>query len=329
MDTFAVQNARTVKNKISVYLAVTMAMAFWAISFVWVKIVYQAYGPLTTVFFRLVIATILLFAYTKLTGRLMKPARKDWKAFILLAFFEPFLYFMGESFSLKYASSTVAAVIVATIPLFSPLAASRFHGEKVSPRTILGIILSFVGVTVVVLDTSENLSASILGITLEFVAVAATVGYTVVLKGLTKKYNTTSIVAYQSFIGIFYFLPFWMTFEMNSFIHTPVNVDSLIAILKLAIFASGFAFLFFTYSVGKLGINKANIFMNSIPVFTAIFAWLILGETLSLQKLTGISIVIAGLFLAQMRIRKKALNNTQDEVHRSEREERPGTISAQ
>ena len=69
--------------------------------------------------------------------------------------------------------------------------------------------------------------------------------------------------------------------------------------------------------------------MNSIPVFTAIFAWLILGEALSVQKLTGIIIVIAGLFLAQMRIRKRAFNNIQDEVHRSEREECPGTISTQ
>jgi len=318
-----------VRNKVTVYLAIVMSMVFWAISFVWVKIVYQAYGPLTTVFFRLLIATVLLFIYTKLTGKLMKPKRKDWKAFILLAFFEPFLYFMGESFGLKYIASTVAAIIVATIPLFSPLAASRFHGEKVSLRTVLGIILSFAGVTVVVFDTSENLSASLLGIALEFVAVMATIGYTVVLKGLTTKYNTTSIVTYQSFIGIFYFLPFWLTFEMNSFIHTPVNMDALIAILKLAIFASGFAFLFFTYSVGKLGINRANIFMNSIPVFTAIFAWLILGEALSVQKLTGIIIVIAGLFLAQMRIRKRAFNNIQDEVHRSEREECPGTISTQ
>ena len=306
-----------------------MAMVFWAVSFVWVKIVYQAYGPLTTVFFRLVIATVLLFIYTKLTGKLMKPERKDWKAFILLAFFEPFLYFMGESFGLKYVASTVAAVIVATIPLFSPLAASRFHGEKVSVKTILGILLSFAGVTVVVFDTSENLSASLLGIGLEFIAVLATIGYTVVLKGLTKKYNTTSIVTYQSFIGVFYFLPFWMTFEMNSFIHTPVNAEALIAILKLAIFASGFAFLFFTYSVGKLGINKANIFINAIPVFTAIFSWLILGESLSVQKMTGIVIVISGLFLAQMRIRKKAFKNIQDEVHRSECEECAGTVSAQ
>ena len=44
---------------------------------------------------------------------------------------------MGESFGLLYVSSTVGAIIVATIPLFSPIAASRFHGEKLSVRTFL------------------------------------------------------------------------------------------------------------------------------------------------------------------------------------------------
>lgn len=48
-----------------------------------------------------------------------------------------------------------------------------------------------------------------------------------------------------------------------------------------------------------LGINRANMFVNVIPVFTALFAWLILGDTLTLQKSIGIALVIGGLFLAE------------------------------
>src|SRR5512133_3839866 len=190
-----------------VYLSLILAMIFWAFSFVWVKEVYLVYGPLTTVLFRLVIASALLMIFAFLTGKLVKIDRKDLKTFVLLSLFEPFLYFLGESYGLMYVSSTVGAIIVATIPLFSPLAASRFHGEKISVRTFIGILLSFFGVSIVVFDSSFNLTASPLGIALEFLAVGSAIGYTVVLKNLAVKYNPTSIITYQNLLGIIYFLP--------------------------------------------------------------------------------------------------------------------------
>lgn len=287
-----------------VYLSLIFSMIFWAFSFVWVKEVYMIYGPLTTVFFRLVIASLLLLAFALLTGKLVKVERRDLSTFVLLSFFEPFLYFMGESFGLKFVSSTIGAIIVATIPLFSPIAASRFHGEKISVRTFAGILLSFFGVSIVVLDSSFNLTASPLGIALEFLAVIAAIFYTVVLKKLAVKYNPTSIITYQNLLGIIYFLPLWFLFEYRDFTAIPFNFTAFAGILKLSVFASCIAFIFYAHSVKRLGINSANIFINLIPVFTAIFAWYILDDPLSLRKFVGIAVVIAGLLVAQIKLKK-------------------------
>jgi drug/metabolite transporter (DMT)-like permease len=287
-----------------VYIAVVFAMVFWAFSFVWVKEVYLAYGPLTTVFFRLIIATILMQIYGRIIGKLMKVDKKDYRTFLLLAFFEPFLYFMGESFGLKYVSSTMGAIIIATIPLFSPLAASRYHGEKLPLRSLIGILLSFIGVGIVVFDDSLNFIASPIGIGLLFLAVFSAIAYTVVLKDLSHKYNITTVITYQNFIGIFFFLPFWLIFESKPLLSTPFNLTAFIAIVKLAVFASCIAFILYTYSVKNLGINGANIFINIIPVLTAIIAWYILDEPLAFRKIVGIVVVIAGLFLAQIRMKK-------------------------
>jgi drug/metabolite transporter (DMT)-like permease len=292
------------EKKWLVYLSVIFAMIFWAFSFVWVKEVYTVYGPLTTVLFRLLIASFLLMAFAFLTGKMVKIERKDFGTFVLLSFFEPFLYFMGESYGLKYVSSTVGAIIVATIPLFSPIAASRFHGEKLSVRTFFGILLSFFGVSIVVFDNSFNLTASPLGIALEFLAVFSAIGYIVVLKKLAVKYNPTSIITYQNLLGIIYFLPLWLLFEYKDFTAIPFNFPAFAGILKLSIFASCIAFIFYAHSVKKLGINSVNIFINIIPVFTAIFAWYILDEPLTLRKFVGIGVVIAGLLLAQVKLRK-------------------------
>ena len=156
----------------------------------------------------------------------------------------------------------------------------------------------------VVFDSSFNLTASPLGIALEFLAVFSAIAYTVVLKDLAKKYNPTSIITYQNFIGIFYFLPFWLVFESNSLINTPFDATALWGIVKLAFFASCIAFILYAYSVKTVGINDANMFINIIPVFTALFAWYILDEALTLRKLAGIGVVIAGLFIAQVKMKR-------------------------
>jgi drug/metabolite transporter (DMT)-like permease len=269
-----------------------------------VKEVYLVYGPLTTVLFRLVIASLLLMAFAFLTGKMVKIERKDMGIFVLLSFFEPFLYFMGESFGLMYVSSTIGAIIVATIPLFSPIAASRFHGEKISFRTFIGILLSFFGVSIVVFDASFNLIASPLGIALEFLAVISAIGYTVVLKKLAVKYHPTAIITYQNLLGIIYFLPLWLIFEYRDFTSVPFSFPAFAGILKLSVFASCIAFIFYAHSVKRLGINSVNIFINIIPVFTAIFAWYILDDPLTLRKFIGIIVVITGLLIAQVRLRK-------------------------
>ena len=293
-----------VPKKGIVYISIVLAMVCWAFSFVWVKEVYVSYGPLTTVFFRLVIATLLMLTYGWVSKKLLKIEKQDYLTFLLLAFFEPFLYFMGESFGLMYVSSTMGAIIIATIPLFSPIAASRFHGEKLALRNFIGIILSFIGVGIVVFDDSLNFIASPPGIGLLFLAVFSAIAYTVVLKNLSFRYNATTIITYQNFIGVFFFFPLWLIFESRTLLTTSFNPHAFIAIIKLAVFASCLAFILYTYSLKKLGMNNANIFINIIPVLTAIFAWYILDEPLSLRKMSGIAVVIIGLFIAQFRMKK-------------------------
>lgn len=292
------------------------AMFFWSFSFVWFKVAFIAYNPLTVVIFRLVIAAVLITIIAASLKRLQKPTRKDLRLFILMAFFEPFIYFLGESYGLKYVSSTVAAVIVSTIPLFSPLIVWYFYKEKIRWMNIFGLLFSFVGVGVVVLNGAFQLDASPLGVGLEFMAVFAAIGYTIVLKNLAAKYNTLTIIAYQNIIGILFFLPIWLIVDFNTFIHTPFHAQAFRAIILLAVFSSTLAFVFFTQSVRQIGITQSNIFINMIPVFVAVLSFIILKEELGLQKVIGIIIVVAGLFLAQLKGKSKNRKDETIEVHR-------------
>ena len=291
------------------------AAFFWSFSFIWFKVAYQGYNPVTVVIFRLAIAAALITIIAAFLKRLQKPSKKDFWLFVLMAFFEPFIYFLGESYGLKYVSSTVAAVIVATIPLISPVFAWYFFKEKLKWMNVAGLAISFFGVGLVVLNGSLKFDASPLGIGLEFIAVLSAIAYSVVLKNLVSRYNTLSIIAYQNIIGIVFFLPVWLIVDYNDFITRPFHSEAFRAIVLLAVFSSTLAFVFFTKSIRSIGVNRSNSFINLIPVFVAILSFFILKEELGLQKIIGITVVVAGLFLAQIKRKRKGEKQRVFEIH--------------
>ena len=293
------------------------AAFFWSFSFIWFKIAYLCYNPITVVLFRLAISAVLITIIAAFLKRLQKPSKKDFRLFVLMAFFEPFIYFLGESYGLKYVSSTVAAVIVATIPLISPIFVWYFFKERLKWMNIAGLAFSFFGVGLVVLNGSFKFDASPLGVGLEFIAVFAAIAYSIVLRNLVSRYNTLSIIAYQNIIGIVLFIPVWLIVDFNDFVSRPFHPEAFRAIILLAVFASTLAFVFFTQSIRQIGVNRSNSFINLIPVFVAILSYFILKEELGGQQIFGILVVVAGLFLAQIkRKRKRKIKNQKGfEIH--------------
>lgn len=289
------------KSNLTPYLSVSLAMLFWSYTFIWYKVVYEFYNPVTVVFFRLIISSAFLFALMYPLKRLQKIQKGDLRYFILVAVFNPFLYFLGESYGIKHVSSTLAAVIIATIPLFTSFTSAYFLNEKITKMNILGILVSVFGVGIVIFNKTEAANISLFGIGMLSLAVAAAIGYTLVLKKLTNKYNSITVVTYHNFIGIFLFAPLFFIIDFQEFQATGFSSEAWIPLLELAIFGSSFAFIFFTFSIQKIGVGKANAFTNLIPVITAVIAYFVLKETLNANKIAGILIVIGGLFLSQVR----------------------------
>lgn len=284
-------------------------MIFWSFSFIWFKIANETFRPLTIVFIRLVLSSIMLSAFLFFTKSFMKIRKQDRKLFFLLALFEPFFYFLGESFGLTYVSATVGSVLISTIPVFATLGAWIIFKERLKLINYAGIILSFIGVLIFILNKDGSLTFNIRGLALMILAVFSAVGYNLTLSRLVGYYSPVYIVNVQNIIGLILFLPIFLVFDLRHFIHTPFSPEHFIPIVELAVFASCGAFILFALSVKNMGITKANVFSNCIPVFTAIFSFFILGEKLKLQLIVGMVVVIAGLFMSQMNGRKKSIDD--------------------
>ncbi|MBN2746768.1 MAG: EamA family transporter [Bacteroidales bacterium] len=285
---------------IKTYLMAIAAMSFWGMSYVWVKIVYEFYNPITTVFLRLFFATILLVAVKYLFKIGLTPRKGDMKYLVLLSVAEPFLYFLGESFGLQRISSTLAAVMVSTIPLFAMLAARLLFHEKMSIVNTIGVFISFAGILVMVLEPDFSLKEDPVGIMLMLVAVFSAVVYTMMVKKLSETYKPITILTWQNIYGTILFLPLFLLFDYQSFIKVPFQWPLVFTLAQLVIFASILAFFFFITVIEKIGIARANVFTNFVPVVTAVSAWFILpDEHFSIKTFVGVFVVIVGIYFSQ------------------------------
>lgn len=282
-----------------IYLPIIGATFFWSFSFIWYKQVFTHYDPLTLVVFRLALAVPILILCSLALRKLQKIRAGDVKTFMLLAFFEPFLYFLGESYGMSFISSTLASIIISLIPLIVPIPAWYLFRERFTPMNIAGIIVSIAGVALVIAGEPNPGNVSVWGVLLMLVAVFSAVLYSIFVRNLAERYNSFTIVTYQNIFGLIYFIPLFSVFGLTDFIHQHHTFEMILPILKLAFFASAIAFLLFVYSIRQIGMAHTNVFINLIPVFTAILSWLILREGFSSIKIAGIIVVIAGLVLSQ------------------------------
>ncbi|MCX6248791.1 MAG: DMT family transporter [Bacteroidetes bacterium] len=295
--------------KLPVYFYPLAAMLFWGMSFVWTSILLKYFQPVTIIFIRLIISSLFLFSVSLVFNKWEKVQRSDFWLFFLSAVFNPFLYFLGENYGLKYSSSTIASVIIATIPVFSPVVAYLYFREKLTLVNVAGLFISFGGVILMLITRDLSLSIDRKGILFLSGAVLAALIYSVLVRKLTFRYRPLTIIKYQNLIGVFLFLPFFLVLESHSAMQVKLNSEIISSFLLLAILASSLSYVFYTKSIQMLGISKANIFSNLIPVFTAVFSFILIAEIFTFQKLAGMLLVIAGVFISEINGRKKEKAN--------------------
>lgn len=291
------------KRTLLVYGLLIVSMILWGTSFVWSKVALQYYNTNTIVFFRLIVSALILSPVLFITKKFKFPAKKHIPMFLLLALFEPFLYFLGETNGLKYLTPSMTSVLISIIPLFTPFVAYLFLKERITVVNLLGIIISIGGILLLVFGKDMSLEVAPLGLALLMLAIIAANGYSVMIKKLPNEYSIINIIFWQNILGILYFSPIVAFTSHDDIFVTGFVQEGVFAILKLGFFASTLAFLFYMYGLKFMSITKVNVFTNTIPIFTIIISWLILDEGIGPKKIIGILIVIGGVVISQLKYR--------------------------
>lgn len=294
-------------SKVLIYIASIFAITLWGMSYIWTdKLIALGIPIFYFVFVRILMAGIILFLFNTAYARIKRIQKQDLGKFLLLAFFEPFIYFICETYGLKETGSpTISAMVIATIPIFSIGAGMLFFKEKVNAVNIIGILFSLVGIVMVAMakgDLGENF---IWGIVLLLIAVIAEVGHASITKSLSGNYSSQIIVMYQFLIGSVYLFPLFIWKGLDGFsVETHLTPEVWYPIICLAVLCSSLAFSLWVSTIKNLGVAKSSIFSALIPVAAAIIAWLIGHELLNSRQWIGIGISTLGVILSQYTMKK-------------------------
>lgn len=295
-------------SKTLVYIASTFAITLWGMSYIWTdKLISLGIPIFYFVFVRILLAGIILFLFNTAYGRIKRIQNKDWPKFLILAFFEPFIYFICETYGLKLTGSpTLSAMVIATIPIFSICAGILFFKEKVNLINIIGILFTLVGIVMVAMAKGELGENFIWGVILLLIAVIAEVGHASITKSLSGNYPSQIIVMYQFLIGSIYLFPMFLWKGLDSFSKDIYfSPDVWYPIVCLAILCSSLAFSLWVSTIKNLGVAKSSIFSALIPVAAALIAWALGHEMLNPRQWVGIIVSSFGVILSQYTIRKK------------------------
>ena len=291
-------------------MSVVFAMLCWAGAGIAVKEALVVFSPLTLIVLRFSLAILLmllvglLFRGHEVLG-LQRVEKRDIPLFVLGGLFQPFLYFIFETYTYQsFASPTIAEAMLSTQPIMAPIFAFIILREKVTRNNVVGILISTVGMLLLLLVGANDFAlGNPWGVLLAIVTVSMSVGYTIILRRIPTRYSSLSIVFYVQLVALVLFYAVWGVFDRQSLQDTiaPLSADlsPVIAVGYLAVFASVTAFILFCYTVRQIGVTRANVFNNVRPVFTALLMWVIFDEQLPVWKWVGIIVIVIGLFISQ------------------------------
>ncbi len=202
--------------------------------------------------------------------------------------------------ALRTVPATNVAFLNSMLPLLVPLAAFVLGVERPRPRTLAGIALSFLGVAwIVARGNVENLAQPGLssGEPLVLLAVANYALYSVLVRRKPAGLDPLVFLAACIAAGLLVLLPFWAV-ELAGGAGVPLDIGSLLSVTYIGVFASLLAFVLWNRCVALLGPSATGASFHLVAPFTALLAFLLLGEPVHAYHLAGAALILCGFLLA-------------------------------
>lgn len=284
-------------------LALLIAVAIWAASFLVTKSALEGMGPFTVLSLRFGSAFVLLLPFAWIRG--YRFSLSATPRFILFGVTGIVLHNGLETAGLVYTSSAAAALVSAALPALTAAAGVWFLRERVSLLSAIGIAISCVGVAIVAgAGNGGGGSLQLLGNILVLGGLVAWVAYTIQSKRMPEHHHP--LVSTTAGIGgaLLFLIPI-AGWELTARGAPDVTLQGMIAIAYLGALASAAAYWLWNHALTEMDAAVAAPYLNLIPALAVVLA-LLVGESIVPGQLVGGGIVAAGVWLSGWSARRSA-----------------------
>ncbi|WP_228155332.1 DMT family transporter [Acinetobacter sp. ACNIH2] len=280
-----------------------IAVFIWSLNIAVTRYVADYISPVSISFYRWLVAFIVL---TPLMLPKVWQQRQlvalHWRQFAILSAFGMLLY-QGLAYSAAhYTTATNMGIINAFIPIFTIFVSIIILKEVPNRFAVMGSLVSFLGLLYVI--AQGQLQALLYlgghwGDLLMIIAVFFYAFYGVFLKKWQLKVPLMISLYVQIGFSLIYHLPFVLWLGIDR-----LDMQNSASVLYAGLFASLIAPWVWMLAVQRLGPNRTSIFMNLMPIFTAILAYFWLHEAWTMHHTIGGIIIITGIVMAQIKARQ-------------------------
>lgn len=261
----------------------------------------QSVSPFTFAFFRFFLAALILLPFTMHKLAIKK---SDLSRLISLSFIGFFVHISVFLFGLTLSTSINAPIIASSAPIFLILGSMLLLKEKIKRKTIIGTVVSLLGVLVIILRPvlDSGIDGAIIGNILFVFSTISFVIYTLLLKEFKLHYSSITITFWLFAIAAVLFFPFFLWEKATADIFSIIDLRGLIGILYGAIFTSILSYVLFNFAIRRIATNEVGIFLYIDPVVGILIAMPLLGETITKSFMLGSILVFLGIYIAERRI---------------------------
>ncbi len=286
------------KSKENAFLLAVIAAFCGGSIVVAAKIALEVFQPFTIVFIRFLSATLFLLPFILKTGEFKINTIKRFIPIGIVGALNPILLFIA----LQYTQASVSPLIYASVPAMTALYVYLNRGEKISKQSIFGIVLGFIGVSLIILLPLIERGVPLValkGNILIFGAAIAFMYYGIMSKQHQNEMKASPIVLtfYFALVTLVLSIPFAFNEVRNGFLGI-VEPKHILAGIYTGVVGTGIFYIAYQYAL-KLGSEiAANLFTYLQPIATILLASIFLGERITLPFIVGGLLAVIGAKVA-------------------------------
>jgi drug/metabolite transporter (DMT)-like permease len=274
-------------------LALFVAMCvIWGVPYLLIRVAVEEMSPAVLVLGRTGIAVLLLLPIAAARAEI-RPALRHWRAVLAFAAIEIALPWLLLGAAEQEISSSLAALLIAGVPLIGAVIARTTGGrERLGRSNLVGLLVGVAGVAAIVGVNLESAGVTPI-VEVGLVAVCYAVG-PVILQRWLSDVPALGVIAVSLAATAIVYVPiaaFTWPGEMPS-------AKAIWSVVGLAVVCTALAFLLFFALIAEIGPVRATVITYINPAVAAVLGVLILDEHFTLGMGVGFALVLVGSILA-------------------------------